>query len=439
MKKRLLGEFQRKASSRQALIGVVGIGYAGLPLCANFSRAGFRVIGFDPDAGKRAAFNAGRAYIKNVPPEDMRLIRERGGRAVGKAAELAEADAILVCVPTPLTRQREPDLGHVAAAAETLAGIIRPGQLISLESTTYPGTSREEFLPRLEKGGLRGGIDFGLAYSPEREDPGGHSARDIPKVMGGLTRDCLRMAQSLYAAVSPAVVPVSSLETAEASKLLENIFRCVNIAMVNEMKRIFTRMGIDIWEAIEAAKSKPFGFMPFYPGPGLGGHCIPIDPFYLTWKAREFKCPTRFIELAGEINSEMPEYVAARTAEGLNRFRKSIGGSRVLLLGLAYKKDVDDIRESPSLRLIELFSRQGARVDYHDPYVPTAPRIGKRRFSPVSIPLTAGRLKKYDAVVIATDHSGVDYGLVGRNSRLIIDARNAMAGVRAGKGLVIKA
>lgn len=419
------------------------MGYVGLPLAAAFARAGLRAIGFDLDAAKVSSLNAGKSYIKHIPDADVAAILQHGGKASSDPAALAEADAILICVPTPLTKNRDPDLGFVEKAADIIAGALRPGQLVCLESTTYPGTTREVLLPRLEKSGLKAGRDFFLAYSPEREDPGtrGHSANDIPKVVGGLTPACLARARALYDLAAPRTVPVSSLETAEATKLMENIFRCVNIALVNELKQVFARMGIDVWEVIDAAKTKPFGYMPFYPGPGLGGHCIPIDPFYLTWKAREYECATRFIELAGEVNVSMPDYVVARTAEELNRERKSLNGSRILLIGLAYKKNVDDIRESPSLRLLELFRRQGANVAYHDPHVPTAAArdvpdwLRKLR----SVPLTPGNLKKFDAVIIATDHDAIDYQALGQSARLIVDVRNAMARTRGVKAKVAKA
>ncbi|MDR2391907.1 MAG: nucleotide sugar dehydrogenase [Planctomycetota bacterium] len=412
-------------------IGVVGLGYVGLPLAIAFARTGRKVVGFDPDGDKVAAINAGRSYIRHIPAAAVKMIRAAGGSASAESRPLAGAGAILICVPTPLTRNRNPDLCHVEAAADLVAGILRPGQLVCLESTTYPGTTREIVLPRLEKSGLRAGRDFFLAYSPEREDPGsaGRSANDIPKVVGGLTPACLAAARRIYDLAAPCTVPVSSLEAAEASKLMENIFRCVNIALVNELKQVFSRMGIDVWEVIEAAKSKPFGFMPFYPGPGLGGHCIPIDPFYLAWKAREHECATRFIELAGEVNLAMPEYVVNRTVEELNRIRKSLKGSRILVIGLAYKKNVDDVRESPSLRLLELFDRGGAKVAYHDPLVPAMPpghfEGGLSRLR--SLPFTPARLSRFDAVVVATDHDAVDYRLLARHAALVVDVRNAMA------------
>ena len=431
----------KPAGGASAMVGIVGLGYVGLPLAVAFARSGLPVLGFDLDEKKVRAVNAGRSYIKHIPAAEVKDLLRHGGRATSEAADLARADAILICVPTPLTKHRDPDMSYVESAAKMLGGVLRKGQLICLESTTYPGTTREVVLPLLEKGsGLKAGRDFHLAYSPEREDPGttGHSANVIPKVVGGLTEKCLRRARALYDRVVPRTVPVTSLETAEATKLMENIFRCVNIALVNELKQVFARMGLDIWEVVEAASSKPFGYMPFYPGPGLGGHCIPIDPFYLAWKAREYESATRFIELAGEVNVAMPEYVVGRLAEELNNVKKSLRGSRVLLVGLAYKPNVDDMRESPSLRLWELLERLGARVEYHDPHIPVVPeefgRGGARTKK-----LSAAALKSYDAVLIATNHADVDYELLGRCSRLIVDTRNAMHGVKGVRAKVAKA
>ncbi len=430
-----------KFTSRRAVVGIVGLGYVGLPLAVMFAKAGFRVIGYDMDPAKAEAVNAGRQYIRHIPAGDVREIRNHGGHATAEPGDLGEADAVLICVPTPLTKNREPDMTYIANTAAMLAGTVRRGQLVILESTTYPGTTREVLLPQLERSGLRAGRDFLLAYSPEREDPGNreHSAHAIPKVVGGLTAACLEAAAALYDQVVPKTVPVSSLETAEATKLMENIFRCVNIALVNELKQVFTRMGVDAWEVIDAAKTKPFGFMPFYPGPGLGGHCIPIDPFYLTWKAREYGCVTRFIELAGEVNVAMPDFVISRIADALNFAKKSINGSRILVIGAAYKKNVDDVRESPSLKLLDALMKHGAGVDYHDPFVPVLPRTRNYQLSLKSVPLTAARLRRYDAVLIATNHDGVDYGLIGRYAKLVIDTRNAMAGVGKAKARVVKA
>lgn len=425
-----------------SIVGLMGMGYVGLPLAAAFARAELQVIGYDPDPDKMAAVNSGRSHIKHIPDADVQTILQQGGFATDNPSDLAKANAVLICVPTPLTKNRDPDMSFVESAAETIAGVLRKGQLICLESTTYPGTTREVVLPLLERSGLKAGRDFMLAYSPEREDPGtaGHSANDIPKVVGGLTPKCLRKARELYDLVVPSTVPVSSLETAEATKLMENIFRCVNIALVNELKQVFARMGLDVWEVVEAAKTKPFGYMPFYPGPGLGGHCIPIDPFYLAWKAREYETSTRFIELAGEVNVSMPEYVVARTVEELNRQKKSLNGSRILIVGMAYKKDVDDLRESPSIRLMELFLRHGAVVDYHDPHIPIFRGEGDSGLPDMeSKPLRPTMLKRYDAVVISTNHSAVDYELLGCAAKLIVDTRNAMAGVRNVAARVAKA
>lgn len=431
-----------KIEKRTAVVGVIGLGYVGLPLAIEFAKAGFPVLGFDTDASKVKMVNAGKSYIKHIGPERVKELSGRPNcRATADADELKKADCILICVPTPLTRQREPDMAYIESTTATVAGRLRKGQLVVLESSTYPGTTREVMLPPLEKKGLKAGENFFLAFSPEREDPGNpkYSTHSIPKVVGGLTPDCLKLAASLYAAIVPAVTKVSSPEAAEATKLLENIFRCVNIALVNELKIVFERMGIDVWEVIEAAKSKPFGFMPFYPGPGLGGHCIPIDPFYLTWKAREFEIPTRFIELAGDINTAMPEYVLERLGQALNQEQKSVKGSRVLLVGAAYKRDVDDMRESPSLRLIELLRERGASVDYHDPFIPVLPPTRKYRFRMKSVALTPKLLKEFDAVLIATDHSSVDYSLIGEHARLVVDTRNAMARAGRTKARVVRA
>lgn len=432
---------RKKIDDRAAVVGVVGLGYVGLPLCIAFAQAGFSVIGYDRDKARVEDVASCRQYISHISSADMGQIAASGGCATHDSQMLSGADAILVCVPTPLSEHREPDMRFIQDSAKMLAETLRPGQLIVLESTTYPGTTREALLPVLEKTGLRAGVDFFLAYSPEREDPGtkGHSAKEIPKVVGGLSPACLDAAETLYRTITPGTVPVSSLEAAEMTKLLENIFRCVNIALVNELKQLFTRMNIDIWEVIEAAKSKPFGFMPFYPGPGLGGHCIPIDPFYLTWKAREYNYPTRFIEIAGEINTSMPEYVVGRLFDELNRQGRSVNGSRILLVGVAYKKNVDDTRESPGLRLIELLTRHGALVDYHDPYVPVLAKTRKYDFAMASVALDAAAMEQYNAVLIVTDHDNVDYRLIAEHAALVIDTRNVMQGRPMGRGRVVKA
>lgn len=423
-------DFLKKVKKREIKAGVIGLGYVGLPLVRIFLRKGFEVIGFDIDERKVAMLNQGKSYILHVRAEELKPYLEQGKfRATQDFSELTEVDAILICVPTPLDAHRNPDLTFVVETTETIAQYLRPGQLVVLESTTYPGTTDEKMLPLLEKSGLRVGQDFFLAYSPERENPGdkNFSTEKIPKVIGGMTRNCLEVAKALYDEIVVRTVPVSSTRVAEATKLLENIFRSVNIAMVNEMKMIFSRLGIDIWEVIEAASTKPFGFMPFYPGPGYGGHCIPVDPFYLTWKAKEVDYPTKFIELAGEINTQMPYYVVDRTIEALNARGKAINRARILVLGITYKKDIDDQRESPALKIISLFKKKGARVSYHDPYVPHS--FGHREYPDLdmkSVPLTTGRLKQSDAVIIATDHSIFDYDWIAKNSSLVIDTRNAI-------------
>jgi UDP-N-acetyl-D-glucosamine dehydrogenase len=388
------------------------------------------VTGFDVDRKKVDMLNKGRSYIKHVTATELRkYLATKKFVATTDFARLSKMDAILICVPTPLDAHRNPDLSYVLNTTETIAAHLRKGQLVVLESTTYPGTTDEEMLPILERGGLKGGRDFFLAFSPERENPGDpvYTAENTPKVVGGLTADCLALADALYSQVVARTVPVSSTRAAESAKLLENIFRCVNIALVNELKMIFERMDIDIWEVIRAASSKPFGYMPFYPGPGLGGHCIPIDPFYLTWKAREVDYQTKFIELAGEINTKMPYYVVNKTLEALADKGKSFKGSKILVLGIAYKKDIDDQRESPSLKIISLLQAKGAKVEYNDPYVPAS--SGHREYpgmSLKSVPLTAARLRRSDAVIIATDHSDYDYKFIVKNAPLVVDTRNAI-------------
>ena len=418
---------------RTARIGVIGLGYVGLPLLRTAAARGFAALGFDIDRSKVDVLNAGGSYLRHIGAASIAAVRQSGHlAATDDFARLHEVDAIVLCVPTPLTKQREPDLRFVVATSEAVARQLRRGQLVVLESTTYPGTTRDIVRPILERSGLRSGRDFFLAYSPEREDPGNadFAIGDIPKVVGGDGPDALRLAQSFYDAVAARTVPTSSLETAEAVKLSENIFRAVNIALVNELKIVFEAMGIDIWEVIEAAKTKPFGYMPFYPGPGLGGHCIPIDPFYLTWKAREFDIATRFIELAGEINTAMPRRVVDKTAAALNeRAGKALRGASVLVIGIAYKKNIDDTRESPGLTIMALLERQGARVEFHDPFLAAIPptrehaRFAGRR----STALTAATLAACDAAIICADHDAIDYGLLARHCRLIVDTRNACA------------
>lgn len=425
-----------RIKARQARVGVIGLGYVGLPLVMEFCAAGFTVVGFDVDGVKVDKLSRGESYIRHIPTERIRAQVDTGRlTATTDFGRIAEVDAVLICVPTPLTRQREPDLSYIVQTGESIAPHLRQGHLILLESTTYPGTTDEVLLDILERGGLRCGKDFLLAYSPEREDPGNpdFSTGRIPKVVGGIGAEALEAADALYSQIVVRTVRVSSARTAEAVKLTENIFRSVNIALVNELKVIYARMGIDVWEVIEAAKTKPFGYMPFYPGPGLGGHCIPIDPFYLTWKAREYGVQTRFIELAGEVNTSMPEYVLQVVADALNEHRKSLKGSRILLLGVAYKKDVGDPRESPSFRLMELLTHKGAGVDYYDPYIPEIPHMreypmfaGQR-----SIEWSREKLHEYDAVLISTDHTDVDYAGLGEAARVIIDTRNKMQGIDA--------
>ena len=426
-------ELCERFSHCRAGVGVVGLGYVGLPLVSALTARGFQVVGFDIDPEKVASLNGGRSYIRHIPDAKIREMVESGRfQATSDFARLAEVDAILICVPTPLTRHREPDLAYVVSTTEMIAAHLKPGHLIALESTTYPGTTKDVMRPILERGGLRSGVDFFLAYSPEREDPGNpvYSTAAIPKVVGGDGPHALRLACALYGQIVAGVVPVSSCETAEAVKLTENIFRAVNIALVNELKVVYDAMGIDVWEVIDAAKTKPFGFMPFYPGPGLGGHCIPIDPFYLTWKAREYDIATRFIELAGQINTAMPRHVVERLAAALNdRFAKGMKGARVLVLGVAYKKNVDDVRESPTFKLIELLEGRGALVSFYDPYVP---EILKSRDHPefagrTGIRFDAGTLKTFDAALISTDHDDVDYALLVEACPLVIDTRNACA------------
>jgi len=423
-------KLEEKIEKKDALIGVIGLGYVGLPLVKTFLKAGFPVVGFDVDRKKVALLNRSRSYIKHVTAKDLKpFIAEKKFQAAADFQGLAEADIIIICVPTPLDAHRNPDLSYVLQTTETIAEFLRKGQLVVLESTTYPGTTEEQMLPVLERTGLRVGRDFYLAYSPEREDPGNEtfSTARIPKVVGGVTASCRRAAKAAYDQIVVRTVPVSSPRVAEATKLLENIFRSINIALVNEMKMIFERMDIDVWEVIQAASTKPFGYMPFYPSPGYGGHCIPVDPFYMAWKAKEVDHPTRFIELAGEINTFMPYYVVAKTAEELNRKKKSLKGARVLVLGIAYKKDVDDQRESPSLKIISLLQEKGARVFYNDPYVPESK--GHRDYPGMelkSVPLTAKMLKNCDAVIISTDHSVYDYDWIAENAPLVIDTRNAV-------------
>jgi UDP-N-acetyl-D-glucosamine dehydrogenase len=431
--------------SRRATIGIVGMGYVGMPLALAAWTAGFHILGYDSDNAKVEAINAGRSYIKHISSAEVAAaVRDKRLRATSKFAELGEANAVIICVPTPLTAHREPDLSYVADTARAMAPHLRKGQLIVLESTTWPGTTVEVVKPILEQSGLKSGEDFYLAFSPEREDPGNpnFSTKSIPKIVGGDDPVALRLASSMYGAIVAGVIPVPSTQVAEAVKLTENIFRAVNIALVNELKMVYGAMGIDVWEVIEAAKSKPFGYMPFYPGPGLGGHCIPIDPFYLTWKAREFDISTRFIELAGEINTSMPRYVVDKVAQALNtHFGRGLRGARILIVGVAYKKNVEDIRESPAFKLMELIEASGATTEFYDPHVDEIPRtrghpeLAGRR----SIKWSEPALRDYDLVLIATDHDGVDYAALANNAKLIVDTRNACARAGATNSNIIKA
>ncbi|WP_109073557.1 MULTISPECIES: nucleotide sugar dehydrogenase [unclassified Azospirillum] len=430
--------------ARRGTVAVIGLGYVGLPLLLAFGQAGFDVIGYDIAPEKAERLMRGDCYIQHIDSAPLRPLLESGRlKATARMADLAGADVAIICVPTPLTAQREPDLSYIEKTTAALEPYLKPGQLVVLESTTWPGTTMEVMRPILERGGLVAGRDFFLAYSPEREDPGNarYSTRTIPKVVGGDGEAATAMAAALYRQAIGDVVPVSSTQVAEAVKLTENIFRSVNIALVNELKVVYSRMGIDVWEVINAAKTKPFGYMPFYPGPGLGGHCIPIDPFYLTWKAREFNVNTRFIELAGEINSQMPGYVVGVLQNALNDHAGvALRGSRVLLLGMAYKKNVDDVRESPAFALLSLMEERGAVVDYHDPHVPEIPptREHAQYSGRRSIALTAEALAGYTAVLICTDHDTVDYGLLESYPGLIVDTRNVMAGRRT-RGTIVAA
>jgi UDP-N-acetyl-D-glucosamine dehydrogenase len=416
----------RKLADRSAVIGVVGLGYVGLPLALRFAEVGYRVVGLDVDAVKVDALNAGRSYIQHIPAASIAAARrDKRFEATSKYARAKDCDALVICVPTPLNQHREPDLSYVIGTTDALLPHLRPGQIVSLESTTYPGTTDEELKPRIEARGLQVGRDVFLCFSPEREDPGNpqYATSTIPKLCGGTTPACLEAGLALYGQVISKVVPVSSTRVAEMAKLLENIHRAVNIGLVNEMKIICDRMGIDVHEVIRAAATKPFGFVPYWPGPGLGGHCIPIDPFYLTWKARAYGVHTRFIELAGEINHAMPEWVLNKLMQALNDRGRPIKGSRCLILGIAYKKNVDDMRESPAVRLMELLVERGALVEYSDPHVPIFPPMREHHFDLRSVPLSAETLASYDVVLLATNHDAVDYARVQKHARLIIDTR----------------
>lgn len=419
----------KKIKAKKAIIGIIGLGYAGLPLLIRFCDEKFYVVGFDIDPKKVEKLNAGKSYIKHIPSEKIKLLRDNKiFEATCDYSRLQDPDCLIICVPTPLKKNKEPDLSYVQKTSDEISQYLRKCQLVSLESTTYPGTTREILLPKFENKGLKAGKDFYLIFSPEREDPGNpkYNTKNIPKVVGGITHKCAEAGRVLYGQIVDKVIMVSSTEIAEFTKLLENIFRSVNIALVNELKILADKMGIDIWAVIEASSTKPFGFMPFYPGPGLGGHCIPIDPYYLCWKAKEFDFSTRFIELAGDVNTNMPAYVVSKITDALNQKRKCIRNSKILILGVAYKKDTDDIRESPGVEIIDILMNKGAKVDYNDPYISSF--SGMRHYphlSMDSINLTGRNLKKYDCVVIVTDHTQYDYQWIVKNSKIIVDTRNA--------------
>ena len=433
---------KEKIENGSAIVGVIGLGYVGLPLMRAFNLAGFRVLGFDVDQKKIDSLFRGENYLKHLGTDFVKeMVSSKRFDATADFSRLGEADAVISCVPTPLGPHLEPDLSYVERTADDIAATLREGQLVCLESTTYPRTTREVMLPRFEARGLRCGIDYYLAYSPEREDPGRKdlNTQTIPKLVGGIDPVSGELALLLYRKAIKQVILVSSAEVAEAAKLLENIYRAVNIALVNEMKVVLQAMGIDVWEVINAAATKPFGFQAFYPGPGLGGHCIPIDPFYLTWKAREVGHTTRFIELAGEVNRSMPEYVVQRTALALNDRSKSVKGSKILVLGLAYKPDVDDVRESPSFELIEKLEHLGAEVDYHDPHVPATHKMREHDLQMKSIELSAAAIKSYDCVLIATHHAAYDWQQVADNAKLIVDTRNATRNVKGKREHIVLA
>lgn len=421
----LAGELIDKILNRRATIGIIGMGYVGQPLALRYSQLGYKVIGFDIDQDKVDCLNAGQSDIEHIADAAIAAAIAAGMECTADISRTQEADALILCVPTPLNKYREPDLSYVINTTDSFSPYLRAGQVISLESTTYPGTTEEELLPRVSSGGLKVGDEIFLVYSPEREDPGNtkFTTNTIPKVVGGHTQACLEVGKALYSQAIDLVVPVSSTKAAEMTKLLENIHRAVNIGLVNEMKIVADRMGIDIFEVIDAAATKPFGFTPYYPGPGLGGHCIPIDPFYLTWKAREYGLHTRFIELSGEINRAMPEYVVGKLIRAMNDRRKSLKGSRILVLGIAYKKNVDDMRESPAVEVMELLREAGAEIAYSDPHVPIFPKMREHSFDLSSVELTPETIASFDALVLATDHAKFNYEMVRQNARLIIDSR----------------
>jgi len=442
MGEKIVEQLIQKIIKKESVVGIIGMGYVGLPLVLRFCEEGFHVLGFDIDPQKVAALKKGKSYLKSIPSSKISpFIRSTLLDVTDDFSRLSEPDSILICVPTPLTEKKEPDLQYIVKTTEAICQNLRKGQLIVLESTTYPGTTEELILPRLESSGFGVGKDFFLAFSPEREDPGNKrfSTYQIPKVVAGVTPACHNAAASLYSQIIQKVVPVSSPRVAELTKLLENIYRSVNIALVNELKMLADRMGIDIWEVIEAANTKPFGFSPFYPGPGMGGHCIPIDPYYLSWKAREYDFTTRFIFLAGEINVHIPYYVVAKIQDALNARKKSVKKAKILLLGVAYKKDVDDARESPALSIMDLLQKKGATLLYHDRYIPKLPSFRKYRFPLKSSPLTEQLLHRVDAVVVVTDHSHIDYQWIVKHAPLIIDTRNVTKGMDRWKKKIVKA
>ena len=432
----------QKIEDKSALIGIIGLGYVGLPLALEFANKKFNTVGFDIDETKIPILMKGESYIKHISEDRIKKsVESNKFEATSDFSRLKYCDCIIICVPTPLDHHRQPDLSYIENSGKVVAQYLKKGQLITLESSTYPGTTEEILLPLFENAQMKVGEDFFLAFSPEREDPNNpvYSTSTIPKVVGGVTSACLEIACKLYDQVIVKTVPVSSPRAAEATKLLENIYRSVNIALVNELKMVFERMDIDVWEVIEAAKTKPFGFHAFYPGPGLGGHCIPIDPFYLTWKAREFDVNTKFIELAGEINTYQPYYVVEKSQDELNKYGKSLHGSKVLILGAAYKKNIDDMRESPSLKLIEIFESKGAQVDYSDPFVLKLPITRKYKYEMESVELSAKNLNSYDLIVLATDHDSFNYQLIADNSKLIIDTRNVFERLGIKKSQIHKA
>ena len=414
-----------KLKSKKATIGIVGLGYVGLPLVLRYAEVGYKVLGIDIDSEKTSMLNAGKSYIEHIPAVGIALALSKGFEATTDFSSATKCDALILCVPTPLNKYREPDLSFVLNTVDALLPYLRADQVLSLESTTYPGTTDEELLPRVESKGFKVGSDFYLVYSPEREDPGNanFTTNTIPKVCGGYTEKCTEVGMALYSHAVDTVIPVSSTKVAEMTKLLENIHRAVNIGLVNEMKVVADRMGIDIFEVIDAASTKPFGFTPYYPGPGLGGHCIPIDPFYLTWKAREYGLHTRFIELAGEVNTSMPDWVVGKLVDGLNEQGKSVKNSKILVLGIAYKKNVDDMRESPSVELMEKLREKGALIEYSDPHVPKFPKMREHQFDLESVTLSSDELTKFDAVLLATNHDLFDYKLIREHAKLLVDTR----------------